>query len=494
MGSIPLIDRKPRGRLIWIFLALSAIAFLGVFGGMALIFKVSTETEIVNSVEHSSVVLARSISNHLWPTHRGFVKRVPSLNPETLQGRPEIDQITRDLRRLIEGLPVLKVKIYNLDGVTIYSTERRQIGEIKSSNIGFVTAAVSGKPASKYSVRDKFSAFSGEKFDVAVVETYAPVRSPSGDIVAVIELYTDVTTVAGRLESTTQAILFASIGVFLIGFGGFLLLVWRANRVIEEQRQELVDAREDLIEKNRRLAFVNDAQSDFFARVSHDLRTPMNAILGFSQILKSEQFGPLSNQRYQDYADYIFESGETLLGLVEDMLDISQIESGRYPVQIDRLNLVSLLDEVHKALDAEWEARGLRFTISGEPSIPMIMADTRATRHILHNVLSNAIKFSSPEELIEVNLARNAESGGVILSISDQGPGVDEEEAEQMFDPYYQRGSAYEVSKDGEYGLTLSVAKALIEMQGGRMRVDRVDPSATVIELEFPSADDTIVH
>lgn len=199
MGALPLIDRKLRRRLIWVFLALSTVAILGVFGGMAMIFKVSTETEIVDTVEHSSVVLARSISNHLWPVHRGFVKRVPSLNPETLRARPEIDAITADLRKLIVGLPVLKVKIYNLDGVTIYSTERAQIGDLRSDNVGFVSAAMRGVPSSKYSERERFSAFSGEKYDVALVETYAPILSPGGEVVAVVELYTDVTEVAARL-------------------------------------------------------------------------------------------------------------------------------------------------------------------------------------------------------------------------------------------------------------------------------------------------------
>lgn len=289
-------------------------------------------------------------------------------------------------------------------------------------------------------------------------------------------------------------IFFASIAVFLVGFGAFLLLVWRAHRINEVQRRELIHAREDLLEKNRRLVFANNTQSDFFARVSHDLRTPLNAILGFSQILKFEQSGPHANQRYKDYSGYILESGETLLGLVDDMLDISQIQSGRYPMHLDQLDLVTLLDEVHKSLDADWEARGLRFTIAGEPLVPLVKADLRATRHILHNLLGNAIKFSSPDELIQIGLARNPAENSVVLSISDQGPGVDESNPEQVSDPYYQRGSADEVSPEGEYGLSLSVAKALIEMQGGRMRIDRVDAGATVIKIEFPTAESSMVH
>jgi two-component system, sensor histidine kinase len=263
MDSARIVRPKPRKQLIWIFICLSAGTFLGMIGGMAFIFKNSAESEIVDYVEKSSVLLARSISNQLWPNHGDFVTNVPTLNVKALQSRPEIDVITKDLRSLIMGLSILKVRIYNLDGLTLYSTQRNQIGESKSRNIGFVAAAIRGVPNSRYSMRDQFSAISGEKFDVAVVESYVPVHGADGKIKAVFEIYTDVTNTAARLDSRSQHILMASVVIFLLGFGGFLFLVCRANAVIESQNRELFDAHEDLVEKNRRLIEVNAAKSDF---------------------------------------------------------------------------------------------------------------------------------------------------------------------------------------------------------------------------------------
>jgi signal transduction histidine kinase len=396
-----------------------------------------------------------------------------------------VDSISRELRDLIVGLPILKVNIYNLDGLTMFSTQHAQVGEQNSADKGLVAAAIGGKISSRMTEHSSFISIDGAKFDVTAVSTYTPVQDIHGKVRAVFEIHTDATAMMARLNTKLWEIAAVTTAIFLVGFGLFLILFRHADAVIRSQHRELQEAHDELSEKNRRLKTANDAKSDFFARVSYDLRTPLNGILGFAQILKDESFGPIDNPRYREYVSHIRDSGITLRSMVDDMLDISRIEAGDYPLNITPLNLIALVDRVHKSLDARWEARGLRFTVDGEPSLPLVQADERATMHIIRNLLENAICHSDDNEVIQVVLKRDIETGKVVLSISDQGPLNDDVAPDDALDPYYQKTNAYLTGDAESDGFSISVVQSLIELQGGHLRLGTADNDNFAVELEF---------
>lgn len=200
------------------------------------------------------MALARSFANAIWPRYAPYVASAGAFDGDALRARDETRELHETLRRLAADLPVLRVKIYDLEGLTVYSSESAQIGEDKSGNPGFVAAAQQGIPASKLMERGTFNAFEGvinERLDL--VESYLPIRGDDGRIEGVFELYTDVTLLVARIERTTAILLGGIILLFGALYGVLLVIVGRAGRVLKRQYGELESGKKTLLETNARL-------------------------------------------------------------------------------------------------------------------------------------------------------------------------------------------------------------------------------------------------
>ncbi len=182
-----------------------AVALVVVTVVLLILYRQNALDELVESAEGQNVTLARSFANILWPQFADYVASVSEVDGDTLRARPETRELRETLGTLTAGLPVLKVKIYNLNGLTVYSSQPSQIGANKSNNQGFLKSAREGKPASKLSYRDTFSAFSGTVEKRDLVESYLPIWGRDGEIEAVFELYTDVTPLMARIERRTTS-------------------------------------------------------------------------------------------------------------------------------------------------------------------------------------------------------------------------------------------------------------------------------------------------
>ena len=180
-------------KLLRHFSVASAVAILSVTVVLVILYRETAVNELVGLAENQNVALARSFANTIWPQFSPYISSVSGFDGDALRARPETRQIHEALKELSAGLPVLKVKIYNLDGLTVFSSQASQIGADKSNNPGFFAAARNGEPASKLAHKEKFSAFSGEVSDRHLVESYLPIRRGDGRIEGVFELYSDVT-------------------------------------------------------------------------------------------------------------------------------------------------------------------------------------------------------------------------------------------------------------------------------------------------------------
>jgi two-component system cell cycle sensor histidine kinase PleC len=239
-------------------------------------------------------------------------------------------------------------------------------------------------------------------------------------------------------------------------------------REVEEARAKAETDRVAAIEASR-------AKSEFLANMSHELRTPLNAILGFSEALSSGTFAA----KREEYSKLIHASGTHLLGLVNDLLDLSRIEANKIVLRDEEINVRLLLDECISIVEPGVAQKKLVIRVQTSTGLPNAIGDRQALRQIMLNLLSNAIKFSNAEARIDV-FAINASDGGMSMGVRDEGAGIPESEQERMFERFGQGRHDISFTHKGT-GLGLPIVKGLTEAHGGRVTMkSRLGEGATV--------------
>ncbi|HML08442.1 MAG TPA: HAMP domain-containing sensor histidine kinase [Xanthobacteraceae bacterium] len=237
-------------------------------------------------------------------------------------------------------------------------------------------------------------------------------------------------------------------------------------------------------EARRRAEAANIAKSRFLAQMSHELRTPLNAILGFSEVMKSEIFGPHAVPAYKDYSADIHDSGVHLLNLINEILDLSRIEAGRYELNEEAVSLARVVEDCHHLLKLRAGNRGITIHELFEPEMPRLWADERAVRQICLNLLSNAIKFTPQGGEIWLKAGWTA-SGGQYMSVKDTGPGIPEEEIPVVLASFGQGSNSIKSAEQGA-GLGLPIAKNLIDLHGGTFTLKSKLRIGTEVIVTFP--------
>lgn len=227
----------------------------------------------------------------------------------------------------------------------------------------------------------------------------------------------------------------------------------------------------------------NRAKDDFLASMSHDLRTPLNSILGFSDMMKSGMFGPLGHPKYDEYVKNIHASGTHLLGLVNDILDLSKLESGQYHLNRQDLNPQMLAEEVVRSFTPSISAKDLSVTVETAPEIARIAADERAMVQLLNNLVSNAVKFTPDTGHIKITWTKR-QDGAVLLQVKDTGPGIAPDQLARLGQPYVQ--VAPYVAKAGGTGLGLFIARRIAELHGAILRIHSSPGAGTTVTVVFP--------
>ncbi|RMF07097.1 MAG: sensor histidine kinase [Alphaproteobacteria bacterium] len=237
-------------------------------------------------------------------------------------------------------------------------------------------------------------------------------------------------------------------------------------------------------EARHRAEAANIAKSRFLATMSHELRTPLNAILGFSEVMKSEILGPHNNPTYKEYAKDIHESGEHLLNLINEILDLSRIEAGRYELNEEAVVLADIAEDCHRLLKLRAEKKGLTIVERFATNLPPIWADERAIRQICLNLLSNAIKFTPSGGTITLTVGATTD-GGQYLSVRDTGPGIPEEEIPRVLQSFGQGSLAHQTAEGGT-GLGLPIVRGLVELHGGTFHLQSKLRQGTEVIVTLP--------
>jgi two-component system cell cycle sensor histidine kinase PleC len=237
-------------------------------------------------------------------------------------------------------------------------------------------------------------------------------------------------------------------------------------------------------EARQRAEAANVAKSRFLATMSHELRTPLNAILGFSEVMKSELLGPMQNASYKEYSANIHDSGRHLLQVINEILDLSRIEAGRYELQEEAVRLSDVVEDCLRLLSLRAESKGLKIKPDFARGLNQLWADERAVRQICLNLMSNALKFTPRGGRITLSVYANAD-GGQTMVIKDTGPGIPKDEIPRVMQAFGQGSLAHETAEGGT-GLGLPIVQNLVNLHGGTFELRSELRKGTEAIVSFP--------
>jgi two-component system cell cycle sensor histidine kinase PleC len=257
----------------------------------------------------------------------------------------------------------------------------------------------------------------------------------------------------------------------------------RASQLtLQRQTDELADLAEKYSEEKTRAEEASQAKSKFLANMSHELRTPLNAIIGFSEIMETGMFGPLGTDKYREYCTDIHQSGQYLLEVINDILDMSKIEAGRIRVDAERVEIEPFLDDAMRVVSGRADDKRLTLSAQIGENIRLV-ADSRLLKQIVLNLLSNAVKFTP--EGGRITIRARAAGGCVAIAIADTGIGIPQAALARLGRPFEQVESQLTKSHQGS-GLGLAIARSLTELHGGTMRIRSTLGKGTIVLLRLP--------
>jgi signal transduction histidine kinase len=273
------------------------------------------------------------------------------------------------------------------------------------------------------------------------------------------------------IEVTTRAIYDGKTGEYQN-----LVSVSRDVTERKEQEIETEAARE-------RAEAANQAKSRFLANMSHELRTPLNAVIGFTDLMRQGMFGSLGNDRYEEYATLIYDSGQLLLDMITDMLDMAKIEAGKLELNFERVDLSGTIDDSMRMLVDRADQAGVELGVSLPAQPISLVADRRAVKQVLLNLLTNAIKFTPPGGRVDVVVSQS--EGRVRIGVRDTGIGIPAQDLPRLGNPFEQVCADPMLAKAGT-GLGLALVRALVEQHGGHLRIESEEGVGTEVSVDFP--------
>ncbi len=240
------------------------------------------------------------------------------------------------------------------------------------------------------------------------------------------------------------------------------------NEELRSQSEELMAQQQELVEKTGELEVAGQAKSEFLAQMSHELRTPLHVIIGFSELMMDGVVGKVNKEQRQCLDD-IWGGGQHLLGLIDDILDLSKIESGKMELKLANFAIGNLMEALRRTMATRFAQKNQSFDVKVEEGLPPVRADRDKVRQVLLNLLSNSSKFTPDGSKLKVEAVM--ENNWCRVSVIDNGIGIKQEDQERIFEPFCQLDSALEKEERGT-GLGLTIARQIVEKHGGRIWVE----------------------
>ena len=295
-------------------------------------------------------------------------------------------------------------------------------------------------------------------------------------------------------------ILTAALPGVLAVFFALAIAQWLLLRRSDRMQRQIAKVADLLAEKNaaqennehalqaakEKVEHASRSKSEFLANLSHEMRTPLNAVVGFSEILEAELYGPLGDARYKEYSGHLLRSGRHLLELIDDTLDLSRAEIGALDLNEGVVDIVATAEAAVQMLSRQAEKASIAVTLRADFALPRLRGDERRVRQMVLNLLSNAIKFTPAGGRVGVHFGR-CDDGGLKIVVTDSGIGIAGKDVERALAPFTKLESGRSQSNEGA-GIGLSLTRFMIELHGGRLTIESAPEQGTRATLHFPSS------
>ena len=256
----------------------------------------------------------------------------------------------------------------------------------------------------------------------------------------------------------------------------------KSRMALEQQSQRLADLAEKYSREKTRAEEANRSKSEFLANMSHELRTPLNAIIGFSEVMVQQFFGPIGSDKYVDYARDINKSGQYLLDVISDILDMSKIEAGRLQLEIKPCSVPAIIDESLRIVAPRAQEGKVELSVK-VPKMLDLEGDKRALKQVFINLLANAVKFTPEGGRVSVTAKKQDQR--VVIVIADSGIGIPPRDLEKLGRPFEQVENQFTKTKSGS-GLGLAISKSLVELHGGSLSIESQERQGTTVTVLLP--------
>jgi len=492
-------------------------------------FRFASNQYLLEGAEKENVALSQVLVERIWPQFEPYIEQASKMDSAELM----VQSIYRDTYQktldAIKGLGVLKVKIFDLNGKTVFSTDPDQLGDQKPANYGGSKVSKTGEPITEISHRKTFNGIHGPLENIWTVSSYLPIRESVGhEIKGVFEVYYDATDSYNLLRKN-QILAFTGmvfilsalyISLFFVSRKADQLILKQSNdlntylRQIEDQNQKLeehVQERTDELKKSVKelekhklhledlvsdrtseltkakdeAVNANQAKSIFLANMSHELRTPLNAILGYAEIMR-EDYSEQGDAINEDL-NKIYLAGTHLLSVIDDILDISKIESGKMELYFERVKVPEIINEVITSTSALADRNNNEIVLDFVSELDEYVTDATKFRQILYNLINNANKFTKNGKVsVLVSQSKTDSESWLKVKVTDTGIGMDRSQIEKIFQTFSQADSST-TRKFGGSGLGLAISKGLCELLNGVISVESVPGVGSSFTVRLPT-------
>lgn len=498
-----LTDNSSTFQLSRTFSIVSLAAILIAALILSWMYSVLALDDIKQQGENNNIVLTQTFANAIWPQVKFIVEasNQASSGPDLQKNQLQFNILHDSILKLITDTPVLKIKIFNLNNMTIYSTEEDQVGSMMAADYPGNLSLQTGKAITELEFRALFKSIIGTLSNRYILSTYLPIQNPATrSTLAVFQVYTDVTSLHSKITESRNNFAIAVIIILGLVYTVLFLLVRHADHVIRKQAnereqylREIESINRDLDKNARELALAHDkaveastSKSQFLANMSHELRTPLNAIIGYSEML-TEDLDESQHPQEVDDLKRIQGAGKHLLSVINEILDISKIEAGSITLHIEEFDVRNEVESIVATVQPLAKQGNNQFNVHYDNRLGTINTDITRFRQILLNLLSNACKFSNNGHInLTVTREGHDDVEHIVCVISDTGIGIPEDKLEKIFEPFQQADSST-TREHGGTGLGLTISKRFCEMMGGSIRVESTLNVGTSFYVKLPT-------
>lgn len=414
------------------------------------------EDEITYNIEDDALKVAK----HLNTRHLGSLAKFT----------------VKEFHEIAEDFSLYKLRYFDSQGTIILSTVNKEIGT-KSESKPFYELVTKGKVYQK-TVQKGMQAADGKLITQDVIEIYIPIMEKN-EFIGAFELYYNITAKVKKFKHLQFKVMVIQSLIVSVVFLILLLVLYKASENALSR-----DLKEKELLKQKELANqANKYKSEFLANMSHELRTPLNAIIGFNKILLESE----TNKDKKGKLEIINSSSNTLLQLINDILDISKVETGKIELEKIKFNIHELVNSVCKVFSFQLEQKNINFTLDMSIDVPQyIVGDPLRIKQIFMNLFSNAIKFTPENKSISIQVVFNTSSSLLSIIVKDEGIGIDESKIDYIFEKFTQEDSNT-TRQYGGTGLGLPISKSLANIMGGDISVSSIKTEGSTFSFYFPA-------